>query len=166
MILANRRVVLGDGRLGGFLYVNGDLGEVVGGSETERWAEIRLQRTGEVVRVEYVRREVLQPCDAARRRELRDQGKAEAISENGKFEITGWVSYLPLRVAYASTVHKSQGLSLDRVQVNLRDAFFRSPGLTYVALSRARTAEGLRLVGSEAALLERCVCDPRIRPWL
>jgi len=38
--------------------------------------------------------------------------------------------------------------------------------MTYVALSRARTAEGLRLVGSEAALVERCVADPRLKAFL
>lgn len=36
----------------------------------------------------------------------------------------------------------------------------------YVALSRARTAEGLRLVGSAAALVERCTMDPRLAGWL
>ena len=147
-----------------FVYVNGDLGEVVDGDE--QTAIVKLQRTGAEVEVHYVRREVLIPCDAARRRELRDQGKTELITENGKFEIVGWIAYMPLRVAYASTVHKSQGLSLDRVQVNIRDAFFKTPGMLYVALSRARTGAGLRVVGSEAALIERCVADPRLRPWL
>jgi ATP-dependent exoDNAse (exonuclease V) alpha subunit len=63
-------------------------------------------------------------------------------------------------------VHKSQGLSLDKVQVNIRDAFFRAPGMLYVALSRARTAAGLRLVGSPQAIIERCVTDPRLKEWL
>jgi hypothetical protein len=147
-----------------FIYVNGDLGEVVTGDTYT--ATVRLQRTGQEVRVSYVRREVQIPIDSARRRELRDKGLAHTITENGKFEITGWVEYLPLRVAYASTVHKSQGLSLDSVQVNIRDAFFKHPGMLYVALSRARTSEGLRLVGSEAALLERCVADPRLKEFL
>jgi hypothetical protein len=147
-----------------FIYVNGDLGTVEDGDDCT--AYIRLQRTGEVVAVNYVRREVLQPLDAARCRELRAQGKTDCISENGKFEIVGWVQYMPIRVAYASTVHKSQGLSLDQVQVNIREHFFKTPGMLYVALSRARTAAGLRLVGSEAALLERCAADPRLKAWL
>jgi ATP-dependent exoDNAse (exonuclease V) alpha subunit len=127
---------------------------------------VRLQRTGEVVEVTYVRREVQIPIDSARRKELRDAGKAHCITENGKFEITGWIEYLPLKVAYGSTVHKSQGLSLDAVQVNIRDNFFKSPGMLYVALSRCRTSEGLRLVGSEAALVERCAADPRLKAFL
>lgn len=147
-----------------FIYVNGDLGTVVEADDCSCWVE--LQRNGEAVQVTYVRREVLQPIDSARRRELRDQGKQDRITENGKFEITGWIEFMPLRTAYASTVHKSQGLSLDSVQVNIRDAFFKTPGMLYVALSRARTAGGLRLVGSEAALIERCAADPRLKPWL
>ncbi len=38
--------------------------------------------------------------------------------------------------------------------------------LIYVALSRVRTAEGLRLVGSSAAFVERCTVDPRLTGWL
>jgi ATP-dependent exoDNAse (exonuclease V) alpha subunit len=73
---------------------------------------------------------------------------------------------MPLRVAYGCTTHKSQGLTLDRVQVNLRDSFFRTPGMMYVALSRARTAAGLRIVGNQAGFVERCRIDPKVRPWL
>jgi hypothetical protein len=60
----------------------------------------------------------------------------------------------------------SQGLSLDRVQVNIRDGFFKTPGMLYVALSRARTAGGLRIVGSPAAFIERCASDPRLGRFL
>lgn len=50
---------------------------------------------------------------------------------------------IPLRLAYAMTIHKSQGLSLDSAIVDARAA--REPGQTYVALSRLRTLEGLWL---------------------
>lgn len=149
-----------------FLYVNGDLGELVDADVEGHTAHVRLHRTGQVVDVDYVRREMTVPLDAARRRELRDQGKTELITENGKFEIVGWVSYMPLRVAWATTVHKSQGLSLDEVQVNITDAFFKASGMIYVALSRARTAEGLRLVGTAAALAERCTVNPKLKSFL
>lgn len=162
MILANERLI--DSR--DFLYVNGDLGTVVDGSPDGHTCEVKLHRTGEVVDVHYVRREVLTPMDSARRKQLRAEKKDDLISENGRYEIEGWVDYLPLRVAYASTVHKSQGLSLDQVQVNLADPFFKTPGMVYVALSRARTAAGLRLVGTAAAFVERCVTDPRLNRWL
>lgn len=162
MILANERYEGPPPQA--FKYVNGDLGVIVGGDACV--AEVRLQRNDEIVRVPYVRREVTTPADAARRRELRDKHLEHLITENGKFEITGWIEYMPLRVAYGSTVHKSQGLSLDAVQVNIRDHFFKSPGMLYVALSRARTGQGLRIVGTESALLERCVADPRLARWL
>ena len=158
MILANYRDP--EGRR--LIYVNGDLGIVEDATSTT--AFVKLHRTGEVVEVLPVTRDVKVPCDGSRRKELRAQKLEERI--DGKWEIVGSITYLPLRVAYASTVHKSQGLSLDKVQVNVRDPFFKSPGMLYVALSRARTAPGLRLVGSPRALVERCVSDPRLKEWL
>lgn len=52
---------------------------------------------------------------------------------------------LPLILGYSLTVHKSQGLTLDKVIVNLSDAF--EYGQVYVALSRARRMQDVRLVG-------------------
>lgn len=168
MILANKREIdpFSGKPTSRFLYVNGDLGEVVDANQEQHEAQVRLQRTGQVVTVDYVRREVRVPLDSARRTELIKLGQADKIAEGGKWEIAGWISYMPLRVAYASTVHKAQGLSLDSVQVNIRDAFFKTPGMLYVGLSRARTAEGLRLVGTEAALIERCTSDPKLKEYL
>jgi ATP-dependent DNA helicase PIF1 len=156
MILANRR------EQRELRYVNGDLGTIVDATATSAW--VTLQRTGRTVEVIPVTRQVKVPCDSARRKALRTAGNDLRIDD--RWEIVGEITYLPLRVAYASTVHKSQGLSLDRVQVNIRDAFFKSPGMLYVALSRARTAEGLRLVGSPEAIIERCTTDPRLKEWL
>lgn len=52
---------------------------------------------------------------------------------------------IPLALAYALTVHKAQGLSLDRVHVHLERCF--APGMAYVALSRCRSLAGLQVSG-------------------
>lgn len=57
---------------------------------------------------------------------------------------TGVYEQIPLVVGYAITIHKSQGLSLDDVRIDLGNGAF-APGQLYVALSRARSVEGLSL---------------------
>lgn len=80
--------------------------------------------------------------------------------------VVGAITYFPLRLAYASTVHKTQGLTLDKVQIDLHQNFMSAPGMVYVAISRCKSPQGLRIVGSPQLLGARVKTDAAVQRWL
>lgn len=102
-------------------YANGSLGKVVGFEKTTRNPIVELNNGREVV---------MKPDTW----ELTDGDKKRAS-----------IAQLPLRLAWAITVHKSQGMTLDAARIDLSRAFVE--GMGYVALSRVRSIKHLILDG-------------------
>lgn len=123
-------------------FVNGTLGEV----ESVEGGAVRVRIGEEVVRVD--------PVDWERVKYVYDE-KEKAIGQ----EVIGAFKQLPLRLAWAMTVHKSQGLTLDKLYIDMGRGMF-AHGQAYVALSRARALDGLWL--SRALRPSDLVRDPRV----
>lgn len=102
-------------------YVNGSIGTVTSFEAMTNYPVVEF-RSGKTV--------TMKPDTW----ELRDGDKKRAS-----------LSQIPLRLAWAITVHKSQGMTLDAARIDLRKAFVE--GMGYVALSRVRSLDGLSLVG-------------------
>lgn len=108
-------------------YCNGDLG-FVSSIEGER-VQVRLVNGGEVIVEPY------KFCSY--------------IFEDGKNKIVGHITQLPLKLAWAITVHKSQGQTFNKVNFIYNKGFFEGATenltLLYVGMSRAKTIENLHL---------------------
>jgi ATP-dependent exoDNAse (exonuclease V) alpha subunit len=108
-------------------YVNGTLGTVV--SFDDEGMPLVKTFSGKEIQVELSSWEMEEP------------GKEKAR-----------IYQLPLRLAWAITIHKSQGMTLDAAEIDLRKSFVQ--GMGYVALSRVRSLSGISLLGINQIALQ------------
>ena len=109
--------------------VNGSLGEIVDFDEEENYPLVRLTDDRMVI---------ASPEDW----KIQD--------ETGK--VLAQFNQIPLRLAWAITIHKSQGMTLDAAEINLSNTFEKGQG--YVALSRLKKLENLKLLGINQMALQ------------
>ena len=110
-------------------YINGSTGVVIDFTKDTKLPIVKLTN-GYTIKVEY----------------------EDWTIENDKGKVTAKISQLPLKLAWAITIHKSQGMTLDAAQIDLSKTF--EVGQGYVALSRIKNIDGLQLLGfNETALM-------------
>jgi len=112
-------------------YVNGSMGELEGfgrNSEGEQVLIVRIMESGETVQVAEDEWEIEEPVEG----------------QPGRYRVAASFIQYPVKLGYAITIHKSQGMSIDFLEVDLGRCF--ADGMAYVALSRARTYKGLRVL--------------------
>lgn len=170
-----------------FRYANGDTGHVVE-KDVDGVIHVKLTRNGRVVPIGPIVRHKTErdpfgskdwkhdevehiycnPMDCGMDMPGKKTGEWGKVTYNCQYDTwnVGAIKYYPLRLAYATSVHKSQGLTLDIAQIDIRDGFFGKPGMAYVALSRCRTPEGLTIVGDPVMLAQRIKADPKVKRWL
>jgi len=108
-------------------YFNGKLAEVTYLDEDE--IEVKLEGSNETITL---------------KREVWEQKRyALDADKNIQEEVLGSFEQFPVRLAWAVTIHKSQGLTFDRLIIDVGKSF--ASGQVYVALSRCRTLEGIVL---------------------
>ena len=81
------------------------------------------------------------------------------LSQKLEPKVNGFFKQYPLKLAWAITIHKSQGLTFDSIYLDIGNGAF-APGQTYVALSRCRTLQGVKL--KKPITMRDIKCDGRV----
>lgn len=76
-------------------------------------------------------------------------------------EVTWCFEQIPLKLGWAITIHKSQGMTLDSVVIEANESF--ASGQVYVALSRCKTLDGIYL--KERLVHEKVFAEPRVKEF-
>jgi ATP-dependent DNA helicase PIF1 len=111
-------------------WVNGTLGEIIAISEFEQEVTVRTQAGINVT---------VTPHKWSMHKHVYDQ-KTQTLTQ----KTSGSFTQFPLKLAWAITIHKSQGKTFSRVMIDLGNGAF-AKGQAYVALSRCKTLEGISL---------------------
>jgi ATP-dependent exoDNAse (exonuclease V) alpha subunit len=126
-------------------WVNGDLGKIAGLSEDSIQVEIKGKR------------HELTPVSWERYVYVFDE-KAASI----KKKVVGTFQQFPVRLAWAITIHKSQGQTFERATIDLGNGAF-AHGQAYVAFSRCKTLAGVTL--RRPVRPRDLICDDRVRDF-
>ena len=134
---------------------------------------VRLRRTDEIVVIEPIIRNFISHTEPPLEHQphprfpRNPQGKPTKVSINNESVwVNGQIRYFPLRLAWYTTTHKSQGLTFDTMQVDISHRFFASPAMAYTAISRCRSASGLYIVGNPTKLVMQIRTSPDITTYL
>ena len=114
-------------------WVNGSFGTIIGIKDNE--LKIRIEDNGSEISVERYKWTYLE-YDV----ESTEDGKKKLVTK-----VRGLFEQFPVRLAWAITIHKSQGQTYERVNVSAENIF--AEGQLYVALSRCKTLEGMHITG-------------------
>lgn len=99
-------------------------------------------------------------------------GKSAVILYTGLVNLSqdkkkSYISFLPISLAYSTTIHKCQGSTFEALQVSLKEPFIkRLSGGLYTCLSRCRDVEGLRLVGTKEDFISSCYIDAKYENYI
>lgn len=136
-----------------YLWVNGTIGiveDIIKRKDDENSSILVRLKSGELVEVERHKWEIF-------------HYEFDEVKQKIKTKTVGYFKQFPLKLAWAVTIHKSQGKTYDKVVLDIDRGTF-APGQLYVALSRCRSLDGLSL--AKPIKLSHILQDWRVTKFL